>query len=193
MKKISLIIGIVIYAFCNSTLLAQIKTEREYRIKDNQVPIKALKFIDSCFFTKKVKWYVEESHEGKSIEAKTVHRNYKYSIEFDTAGNILDVEKTVPFESLEEELKKSIQLSFDSVFSNYKIVKTQIQWQGEDTSLIELIATGRTTDQYILMYEIVVKGRKEKIQNFYEALLDKEGKIVKILRIKTRNAANLEF
>jgi hypothetical protein len=193
MKKTAIIIGIFLFLCNYSTVFSQFKTEREYRIKQEMVPQKALAFAEDCHFAKKVKWYAEESHEGKTIEAKTIHRNYKYSIEFDTAGNILDVEKTVPFESLESALKKNIQNSFDTVFSKYKIVKTQIQWQGEETTLIEIISTGETSNIYILMYEIVVKGRIENSQNFYEALLDEQGKIVKILKIKPGNAANLEF
>ena len=70
---------------------SQEKFEREFRISKEEVPQKAQNFIKQCEFDKKVKWYMEESQDGKAIEAKSYKKNYKYSVEFDMKGNVLEL------------------------------------------------------------------------------------------------------
>jgi len=50
--------------------IAQEKFEWKSRFKKNDVPIQSLNFIDSLSWSNKVKWYLEEGIERKSIEAK---------------------------------------------------------------------------------------------------------------------------
>jgi len=91
------------------TSYSQIKFEKEYRIKEDQVPKQAAMFIKKAFDNIKVKWYKEESHEGKTIEAKTVVDGIKHSMEFDTLGTTLDVERTVKLSSLSSTLQENIK------------------------------------------------------------------------------------
>ncbi|MEL6254700.1 MAG: hypothetical protein AAFR87_22000, partial [Bacteroidota bacterium] len=71
---------------------AQIKYEREYKLKPTEIPMPAKIFVDSCKFSTQITWYKEESQDGKSIEAKLKHKGKKYSIEFDTVGLLQDME-----------------------------------------------------------------------------------------------------
>ena len=48
----------------------QQKFEKEYRIKSDDVPITAIKFIEKITDKKRLKWVAEESKDGKTIEAK---------------------------------------------------------------------------------------------------------------------------
>ena len=61
-------------------VFSQEKFEIEYRVKPSKVPEKSFKLIKSWRFKKKVKWYAEESNDGKTFEAKTVHLNHVYRI-----------------------------------------------------------------------------------------------------------------
>ena len=86
--------------FVSTSAFSQEKYEKEYRIKTAKVPQAALEFIHSAGFAKKVKWYREEGLTSNSIEAKTKHHKTKYSIEFNTAGEIEDVEYIIQWEDM---------------------------------------------------------------------------------------------
>ncbi|GAA4274848.1 hypothetical protein GCM10022258_41440 [Aquimarina gracilis] len=179
--------------FCfGITLQAQTKFEREYRIKKHEAPKAAVAFISKGFSEKKVKWYVEESQDGKTFEAKTNYKKNKYSIEFDTLGNILDIEKKVSFQSLQNVLKSKIISSLNSLFVKHKILKVQIQWKGDQENLLKLIKDTKK-ENYSELYEIVIKGKKQRTFKMYEILFDSEGKALKVLEIIQRPSDNLEL
>ncbi|PWG06773.1 hypothetical protein [Polaribacter aquimarinus] len=98
---------LLIFLSVNS-LLSQEKFEKEYRVKPKDVPKKSLEIIKIWNFKNKVKWYVEESQDGKTFEAKVRYKKYKYSIEFSKEGNIIDVEKTVKFSQLQKKIIQKI-------------------------------------------------------------------------------------
>jgi hypothetical protein len=193
MKHKPTILITIIFLLSLTSLHAQTKFEREFRIDEEAVPEKAVAFIDSCFGDHKIKWIKEESQDGKSFEAKTKYHKFCYSIEFDTLGNIQDIEKTVKFKTLQPEVIRHISNSLDSLFVKYKITKTQIQWKGAHDVLLELVQTGKSGGKYELAFEIVLKGKKEGLSKFYEILLDSRGKVLRQLVIVPRNTDNLEF
>ena len=174
-------------------LNAQSKFERETRIDKQEAPAKAIDFIDRSDFNSKIKWYKEISQEGKSFEAKTRRKGHKFSIEFDTAGNVLDVEKEVKLVDIDTELIQKIEKSLTNEFTKFKIVKIQLQWKADDEVLIELINTDNTSNKVSVRYEIVVKGKKEGFSKFYELLLDDRGKVLRTLEILDKNTDILMF
>ncbi len=183
------LIGIIL----TTHIHGQTKFEREYRIKVENVPQEAKDFTDLCFPNQKIKWYAEESHEGNTIEAKTLYHKHKYSIEFTTSGDIQDVEKEIKFGNLNPEHKSEIMYTLEKLFSKYKIIKTQIQWKADNDVLISLIKEGHTNKQYSLHYEIVLKGKKEKGYRIYEVLCTPNGEMIKVLEIVQRNSDNMQF
>ncbi len=182
------------FCFCNSFLgvLGQVKFEREYRIKVDEVPKPAIDFMDIAFDSKRIKWYAEESQDGKTVEGKTRDNHLKYSIEFDTLGNPIDVEMKVPFNMLKENLKNAINNSLDSIYIKHKILKTQIQWKADPKTLVLLIKNQYKND-FDEHYEIVIKAKKKTIFKRYELLFDQNGKVIKELEIIQRNTDNIEF
>lgn len=174
------------------TINAQTKFEREYRIKESEAPKLATKFISQGFPDQKIKWYIEESHEGKTFEAKTYYKKNKYSIEFNTQGNVLDIEKKIPFQSLEKNLKDKITTTLKTLFVKHRILKTQIQWKGDQKELLQLL-NNTYKDNYPELYEIVIRGKKEKTFKQYELLMNPEGKAIRVLEIIQRTSDNLEF
>ncbi|MCK8522927.1 hypothetical protein M0D21_15220 [Aquimarina sp. D1M17] len=184
----------ILYILTTASITAQTKFEKEYRIHEKDAPTKALNFVSDSFIDSKIKWYQEESHEGKTIEAKTLFNKVRHSIEFDTLGNLIDVERTIKFSDLASLLQEKISTSLKKEFSNFKISKTQIQWKASSRqTLISLINNQYTNEVYTQNYEIVLKGKKNKTYANYEVLLDQEGVIVKVLEILPRNTDNLEF
>ncbi|MFD2561401.1 hypothetical protein [Aquimarina rubra] len=188
----------IIWIFCFSICFSisgysQNKLEREFRIKSSDVPTLALDFMNQGPFDKKIKWYAEESQNGKSIEAKTCYKNIKYSIEFDTNGKPQDVEQKVSFASIPESLRKQIKSSLDSVFVKSKIKKIQKQWVGSRSALISLINQKTTPQSYDLNYEFIVRGKKDKQYTNYELLYNKKGVLLQILKIVSANTDNLIY
>lgn len=174
-------------------LFSQSKFEREYRVKTNEIPSSARDFIDSCNFSKKIKWYGEESQNGKSFEAKVKENGRRYSIEFDTLGNLQDVEIKIEVDEVSSATHKAIQDHFNQVFVRHKIIKIQSQWTGDRAVLRELVRTNKTNAAYTLKYEIVVKGKKAGEVKWYEILFDETGNEEKILPIQFNNPDNLYY
>ena len=98
---------VVIFFMVNS-ISGQYKFEKERRIKAHEVPFKAIDFVGKVNFKKKIKWYLEESQDGKTFEAKVRFNGRKHSLEFDQLGNILDVEIETKLSKIEKETQNKI-------------------------------------------------------------------------------------
>ena len=174
-------------------LTGQIKYEREYKLKKENVPGAAITFIDSCCPDSKGKWYGEENFTGKSIEAKIKYQGSLYSIEFDTSGYIQDVEKKIRVQDIPQNARLVIINKLDSIFSKHKIEKVQVQWVGSNEVLYSLIGKIDTTLPYTTNYEIVIEGRKEKSIKVYEILFSVDGSILSISEIVQSSTDNLDY
>jgi len=175
-------------------LPAQTKFEREYRIKENEVPEKASQFVQDAFLDEKIKWYAEESQDGKSIEAKLKYGKQKFSVEFDTLGNLQDVEKTVTLKNLDSKISDAITQSLVAEFGDYKIIKVQIQLTADNPGILKkLIKNGNSASAYSEKYEIVLETRADKTYKAFEVLMDRAGTIEKSLELDLRGMNNMEF
>lgn len=189
MKKITILLILLV----NCKVFAQQKFEREYRVKEREVPKKSVDFVHQCNFKKKVKWYVEESQDGTTFEAKVYKKKHLYSIEFLENGTLLDVEKKVKFSKLPKDIKKRIHKTLATTFKKYHIKKTQKQWKGNSEKLIQFITKKKKATKEETAFEIVVKGRKNKKYHLFEILFNHKGEILKKLQFSPINSDNLEF
>jgi hypothetical protein len=176
-----------------SAMISQTKFEREFRVEPADFPAGARSFAEDGPFDRRIKWLKEESQDGITYEAKTRYNRAKYSIEFDTLGNVIDVEKTIKVRKLDDRIRKSIEQGLQKVFARYKISKVQEQWKADDETLLELIRNGRSEKPYERRYEVIVKARKDEAKDFYEVLLTPAGETVRISKIVYRTSQNLEF
>lgn len=183
----------ILSLFMCINLFAQEKLEREYRIPEQQVPQTALDFINKSFPDARIKWYGEESLTGKTIEAKIKSKPNFFSIEFDTLGNLQDVELLIDFDRIEPSLKATIEQQLEEQFIRHHITRSQVQWHGSNQALHELITNGETSLPYTTRYEIILRGKSDKDNNFYEFLFDDNGKIVRSSIVVQRNTNNLFY
>ncbi len=193
MIKIRTLAAIILSATFSQWASAQTKVEREYRIKKNAVPENALTFIEECFPGSTVKWYREENTKGSFIEAKTIQSKTKYSIKFDSQGNLQDTEQIVSFESLPTEARDKIGDFLKTRFTKYRIVKIQKQWLAAETTIKSLITTGKSDTRYETNFELEVRGTKDKDIDFFEFLFNENGKLLKEYEIVQKNTNNLIF
>lgn len=179
--------------FWANSLFAQVKYEREYRLKPDQVPLAARTFLTACQFEAKIKWYGEESASGTSVEAKVKQGQLRYSIEFDTLGQIQDVEVEQEWERLPPATQAAIQQVLDQHFERHKRSKIQLQWTGPDSVLQALIREEVPDLSYTTKYEIVLRGKDAGGMHGYEYLFDEQGELEHRARIVFRNTDNLDY
>lgn len=173
--------------------MGQKKYEREYRIKSDQVPEKAMSFLVSAFENAKIHWYREEGLTEKSVEAKFKASGQRYSIEFDQSGNIQDIEILFTVSQMSQPGQATLKDNLGNTFSKYKIVKTQIHWEGSEISLKESLAQKKPVKGVLVMYELIVRGIRVKKEQYYEVTAESNGEIVSIKEIIQKNVDNLLY
>lgn len=186
---------IVLFALINAHSLAQ-KNEHEERVKSTEVPDQALEWLDSVEIKKKkLRWYLEVTSGRRSYEVKFIHDHHLYSIEFDTLGNVEDIEVLHKRKELNPEIYRSIQRELDRVFDRSKIVKVQVQYTSPKSSenLIRFLNENRSSGVEV-NYEIEFEAKKrEDSWKMYEGRFDNEGKLFESREIITRSTENLNY
>ena len=169
---------------------SQSKREIEERIAKEEVPFLAQKFIDSLYFSSKIRWYREKNYIKTTYEAKIKHTGKKYSIEFDSLGNIEDIELEIKWKQISTSTQNAICEKLNTEFKKFKIKKIQIQYTGLKKDLFNFKIS---TQSLIIKYEIIVKGKKDTQNSFYEYLFSEKGKLEQKLQIDFRNIDHLEY
>jgi uncharacterized protein YuzE len=191
-KKYFLSLSLILALIWTSST-AQKKYEREYHIRQSEVPKRAGDFVSSVFKNAKISWYGEESLTGRSVEAKLKNGGERYSIEFDEAGKIQDIEILSSFGKIETGIRKIIKENLEKSFSKYKVTKTQVQWSGTESKLKEALLAEELPKEIVTRYELVVKGTKDKKKGYFEILFEGDGSIAGVKEIVQRNADNLIY
>ena len=190
MKKLT----IVLMSLCFSIqFFAQQKFEKEYRVKEADVPKIASDFTNAINFKKRLKWYAEESNDGKTFEAKVCHNKNLYSIEFSNTGKLLDIEKKIKSRKFDTEIANKIANYLKANYTKFKIKKIQIQYKGSTQELKQVFLNDANSLKYIAGFELIVKAKKEKRNQLYEMFFSKNGSHIKTLTIVPSSSLNLEF
>ena len=171
----------------------QVKFEKEYRIKEDNIPDNIKSYLNKITFKKKIKWYKDEGLRKYTYEAKTFHDNLNFSIEFDSLGIIEDVEFKIEWKNVPELTKKNIGLYLDSIYQKKKIIKVQIQYTGKPENLINILRDRSQNQRLTRKYEIVLKGKENRKYQMMEYLFTNEGKFEHKATIMIKNTDNLEY
>ena len=192
MRKGKFLLLLLVLFFANG-LMAQDKWEKESRIKPEEVPSLAFAFIDSLQLNTKVKWYREEGLEKSTIEAKYKANKVRYSIEFELAGAVEDVEMELSWEELSPAVQKAISSQLQQDCSKHSIVKVQEQFTGSRKDLFSLLKTGSQAEELQIKFELIVKCKQEKEVNLFEYLFDDKGQQLAKSVIVFKNSSHLEY
>ncbi len=185
------IVFFILFFSLNTYSQEKEKLEREYRISAKSVPEKARKLIASLPFDKKIKWFKEESFYGNTIEAKTKFKKHKYSIEFDTLGNVQDIEVVIPETIIPKTTLENIRNSIKKEFKWFKFVKIQEQFIGTQEQIVNYIKT-RNQQNFIVKFEIEFKGKKGGEKHLYLYTFSENGSIEQRERVVFENIDHLE-
>lgn len=173
--------------------LAQQKFERETRLSEKEVPTSALQFVEALNANCKVKWYKEESLTNNSLEAKFKRGKQKYSVEFDTTGQLEDVEIEIKWQEIPKQVGDSVQKEIEFLCVRSKLSKIQVQYVGNQEDIVVFLNTKSLTEKIIAKYEIVLKCSSNEKIALLECLFSAEGKLEKTSEIIFKNSSNLEY
>jgi hypothetical protein len=192
--KIFKIIFLLVLVLGGLQSFAQNKIEREVGIKEKRVPSVARAWMKDVFEEiKKPKWYEEFSEVGRSFEAKFRWQDRFYSVEFDSLGNLQDVEIEIKWSDLSNEIDKNITDYFENSLKSFKLEKIQIQYSGPLENIEDFFEDGEL-EGVLVQYEIEFQaGDESGIIRLWEGIFTSEGKFVKSRKIEVREAFNQIF
>lgn len=162
---------------------AQVKNEREYRIKIGDFPEKAIQELKGYMKNaRRIRYFQEVNHKNVSFEIKLNLEGFKHSIEFDSLGNLEDVETVIKKHEMPSAPLKGVEQSFDSEFTRYRIVKIQRQYPKEAFNSNEEVFNKafQNHESPEVNYEIVVAGRKKEGFKDYEMTFNSNGELLNI-------------
>lgn len=169
------------------------KKEKEVRISEEIVPVKALQVANKFDVKRKKKWYRQTNFDTISYEVKFKWNNHFYSVEFDTTGQILDIEQLVKWEEIEQKHRKQLKKIFENRFDKYKLIKCQVQYTGDKEALNSFFNKDKSTNALTVRFEIEVEGKTKKSWKKYEFLISSAGTVERERIIVGRSTENLNY
>ncbi len=159
-------------------LWAQAKYEREFRIKQADFPQKALALIkDEIQGVKRLRFYKEIDSITVSFEAKFKKDRLFYSIEFNTEGELEDIEILIQESDIPNDVLEAITAHLMQTYSNFKIRKIQQQYPLRKAE--QLRGLLKEAFQNLLLpslnYNFLVSIRTEDGNQDYKFIFDSEG------------------
>ena len=189
MNRYFLIITLIVAVIVQ--INAQEKHSKESRVKANAVPSKALESLESAPFDRKIKWYREESHTRISYEAKTKYQNKKYSIEFNSEGEIEDIEVNIKWDDIPTSTQVKIRAFLDKAHQKTKFQKVQKEYTGDTLDLLKKLK-GEEVNILKTNYEIVLKAKTDNEHERLEYLFSDTGEMISRSKITLHNIDHLE-
>lgn len=196
MKKRTLgfIYILLFFGVITGPLVAQNKIEREFGIKEKEVPKEASDWLYDAFeTTKRPKWYKELSESGFSYEAKFKHEGKFHSVEFDSLGRVEDVEIELKVGELSKEAQSGLNTYFSGAYKNSDLKRIQIQYSGEPNDLEDFFDENML-EGILIHYEIEYIGLDEfGDSQLWEGLFSDGGLLLSKRKIILSPSENLIF
>jgi hypothetical protein len=188
-----LFILLIIVTFCKFNY-AQEKIEIEKKIHEVDVPPKALNDLyDILGNDFKVKWYYQEDGDKKVFEAKFKLLEDNYSVEFDTAGTISNVEIEIKSENLEPKFVKRLKKTLNEHFDKNIIRKIQKEYYGQSEDLLEILLSQEIPKALVIQYEIEVIGKSGNEKQLFELILNRRLKLISKRQIKLKSTDIFDY
>ncbi len=177
----------------NTHGFSQSKYEKEFRIKESDVPLSALSFVDSMNFDVKVKWYKEVGLNHITIEAKAITKKERYSIEFCENGIFQDIEIEVDPSKISYSIYSKITGILTLRHKKYKIEKIQLQYNGDRGATLKFLREKRRNSEGITMsYEVVISTKMEGNFLMLEYLFSEKGEFVQSNQIVSKRKDTID-
>lgn len=188
-KSFSILILIIPFCYC----FAQEKNEVEKRIKVKDAPQEAKTWLKDAYENqRKTKWYYQTDGNEEGFEAKLKHKKHLHSVEFDTTGEVRNIEILMAEEEVNKKVMQNIHSYLKSNYNKFKISKLQIQYTGEGDDLEDIIDEDEFED-ITIHYEIEFYGKSDTEDELWEGLFDAEGQLIERRKIVLKATDNLDY
>jgi aspartate-semialdehyde dehydrogenase len=162
---------------------AQIKYEREHRIKKSQFPEEAIQFIsDKLEGTKRMKFYKEIDSSRRNFKAKLKKDRLWYGLEFTESGKLENIEILVSEVDVPSDTYEAILNYLGKSYSKYRIKKIHQQYGTSEMETLE--NTLKNAFQNLILpsvnYEVIVRGKKEGGYTDYEIIFNANGEFIRL-------------
>ncbi|MBT2162713.1 hypothetical protein [Zobellia barbeyronii] len=161
-----------------NSAFAQVKNEREHRIRKSQFPEQALTLVkEKLANARRIRFYKEIDSSKISYEAKFKKDRLQYSVKFNAKGKLEDVEIIIKPVDIPNDAYSKITTYLEENFIKYKIRKIQQQY----------ITDGDNVDQTLkeafqnlmlpsIKYVFLINGKNDNGSEKFEILFNSEGK-----------------
>lgn len=182
MKKFSLLYILLYYSLCFS----QNKNEQEERIPASEFPKITQNYFNIISQdVKYMKYYKETDGNKTSFEAKFKYKKEHYSVEFDTLGNLEDIEIVIKEKHIPKKVNTVISEYFNSNFKKTSIVKIQKQYinstKKSDKQFIEHIIKWPYNKH--THFEIIAEIKTKEKHELREFTFNRQGELEKSRKV----------
>ncbi|MUP45360.1 hypothetical protein E0K83_06320 [Gramella sp. BOM4] len=157
------------------------KIEREKDIALKEMPETAQRYIKNNLPEnyRKLRCYYETDGQKESYEAKFKFDGNRYSVEFNQAGKLEDIEVVLKKKELDRNLLQKIEVYLSTRHDRFRIEKIQAQYLSGEKHTAKVLPGGINEHASPDNYELIVATKNQgKIRKF-EMLFDAEGNFVK--------------
>lgn len=163
------------------TAAAQVKSEREFRIRESQFPVtsleKAKPYLEGV---RRLRFYKEIDVDRVSYELKFKKARLHYSVEFSDSSELEAIEIRIKPVDIPEESWEAIGQHLLGSFRKFKVRKIQQQYRRD--AFESDSATFRSAFQNLLLpeirYELIVQAKAEEGYRDFEITYDARGNFI---------------
>jgi len=180
MMKYSILI-LALFFLCCSPSFAQAKYEREFRIRKSQFPQNALEQIkEQIKDARRLRFYKEIDSATISFEAKFKKDRLYYSVEFNSEGELEDIEVMIREVDIPAEVFSSVSAYLKGYCKDFKIRRLQQQYPVTEKQKIEKVIKDAFQNLILpyINYEMVVFCKTDAGREEYEYLFNADGAFI---------------
>lgn len=175
---------------------AQVKNEREYRIDLSAFPEKSqqtLKQIPEKAI--RIRFYKETDNDKHSFESKFKFDGHWHSVEFDTKGQLEDIEIKVGKSKIDERILDAIESYLDQNFEKFEYVKIQKQFlQNSDATDSEfLLSVLNKAINSQPNWELILMVKIKKTYEIQEITFDDKGQFINSRKLVPTSYENIMY
>lgn len=183
MNRYKSIVIVLVTLLMAWTSIAQVKVERQHRIKKTQFPQVAHEFMkEKLKDLKNIRFYKETDTSKVSYEAKFKKDKLFYGLGFDEYGKLQDIVIIIKYLDIPKETWTNITLVLEEKFNKYKVRQMQQQYPVTSSQNIDITLKNAFQNLMIpsINYELLVSGKIDDERMDYELLFSANGDFVRM-------------
>ncbi len=196
MKVKILLLGCMVILTNVSSMAQDEKREYEQSIKKRDLPDKILESIEPFLEdAARVRYYYETDGDAETYEVKGKFDKRFFSIEYQKDGTLIDIEKLIDFEEIEEEARKHISEYLQENYDKYVFTRVQQQYYPQKIDAEDAVEdfSDRDFENFETRYELEVDTRAGNTLGSFELLFDHNGKFMEKRKILKRGEDNIFY